>query len=79
MLDVLQGTPMKITMKNADTLTLPIDAATNDRIDTLTAITMLAVLAGRGDRHAREVLRRFDRGEPVDDLGVPASWPKSGD
>lgn len=73
--------PTMPTMKNAnepagnaairDTF---VDAETSDCIDTLMGVTMLVERAQRGDRAARALLRRFNRGEPIDGLGVPKSW-----
>jgi hypothetical protein len=51
-----------------------VDAEMSDCIDTLMGVTMLLERAQRGDRTARALLRRFDRGEPIDALGVPMSW-----
>lgn len=51
-----------------------VDAETSDCIDTLMGITMLVECAQRGDRTARAMLRRFNRGDPVDGLDGPTSW-----
>jgi hypothetical protein len=55
-----------------------IDPAAHDRADTVTAICLLDALASRGYRHAKELLRRFNRGAAVDALGVPGSWDQAG-